>query len=573
MHYINSIILTLCLLLTACTPSYQEELLQAESLVHEYPDSSLTILQEVPSESLKSEELRARYALFYSIAQHKSYIDVANDSLISIASDYYNRRGEQYYRMLANYYHAYICFNMKQYSRSSLLCLKAEKDAEELEDHFYLGLTYWLLGDIYLKSRNGVQFLYYAEKALTEFNQTEKERFKNDAGINVAFALNAVYDFQQSLDKCLIELEKAEKNNDTAYTAKILQVLAGAQIGLQEYEQAKHTLLRLIQLSRQTPCFRSEDCVNLAMLYSLNKSTIDSAQIYLSLIPSPSSTELQLKYTYTLLKICEANNDFDAYVNYSRKIFAQEDSLFINVSQNKVTETIKEHYQIRAMEEMEQRIKEKEAFIVLCIIFFLSICLLIVAFKLYRSRQNEKQLRLENTVSTLHEQMEIYRSLHIQKSEEMERVIKDSHQSVFRQKSQIIAIFRNQYEKINKILSLYADDPQSSYTQKELIRELDRTIDSFHANKTIKQMEEYADKYLDGIMQKLRAHFTTFSERDFVLLLYLIVGFTPKAISLFVKETPKNIYNRKYRLKERIEKSSIENKQEIIQTIFDEVKL
>lgn len=86
-------------------------------------------------------------------------------------------------------------------------------------------------------------------------------------------------------------------------------------------------------------------------------------------------------------------------------------------------------------------------------------------------------------------------------------------------------------------------------------------------------MEEYANKYLDGIMQKLRSHFTTFNERDFSLLLYLIVGFTPKAISLFVKETPKNIYNRKYRLKERIEKSSIENKQEIIQTIFDEVKL
>ena len=155
----------------------------------------------------------------------------------------------------------------------------------------------------------------------------------------------------------------------------------------------------------------------------------------------------------------------------------------------------------------------------------------------------------------------------------MKKLFKDSHQSVSQQKSEIVAIFRNQYEKINKILSLYADDPQSSYTQKELIRELDRTIDSFHANKTIKQMEEYADKYLDGIMQKLRAHFTTFSERDFVLLLYLIVGFTPKAISLFVKETPKNIYNRKYRLKERIEKSSIENKQEIIQTIFDEVKL
>lgn len=462
---------------------------------------------------------------------------------------------------------------MKQYSRSSLLCLKAEEDAEELEDHFYLGLTYWLLGDIYLKSHNGVQFLYYSQKALIEFNQTEKQRFKNDACLNVALALNAVYDFQQSSDKCLMELEKAEENNDVSYTAKVLQVLSASQIGLQEYDQAKHSLLELIQLSQHTPSFRSVDCLNLAMLYSLDESTIDSAEYYLSLIHLPSYPELQLKYTYTLLKICEAKNDFEAYVNYSRELFAQEDSLFIDVSQNKVTETMKEHYQIEAMHEKEQRTKEKEAFIVLCVILFLSICLLIVVFNLYRSRQRERQLRLENAVSTLQEQMEIYRSIHLQKNEEIGRVIKDSHQSIYKQKTQIVAIFRHQYEKINKILSLYADDPQSSYTQKELIRELDRTIDSFHSNKTMKQMEEYANKYLDGIMQKLRSHFTTFNERDFSLLLYLIVGFTPKAISLFLKDTPKNVYNRKYRLKDKIEKSSIENKEEIIQTIFTEVKL
>lgn len=564
-------LLSICLFCWACSTETDDVLVEAERTIHQSPDSSLHLLQGLSSQSFTDAEHRARYALLRTMAEHKSYIDVTSDSLISIASDFYGSHGPQYYRMLAHYYHAYICFNMKHLSHSSLLCLKAEEDAIELNDHFYLGQVYWLLGDVSYKSHNGDQYLYYAEKALIAFEKYGKERYIKDANLNIALAQYAVFEYQKSLDKCLEVLRRAEENKDTTYIIKSLQTLHVAQIGLEKNEQAKTTLLKLLDLNQHYSSFRNSECVNLAMLYSYNRNTIDSSLYFLSFIDFPLSLELQLKYNYTLLKICEAKKDFGAYAEYTRKLFAQEDSLFIDMTINEVAEAMKEYYYLNARYEEEQRLEERSVFILVSVILILASGFLTLLFKLHKSRLTEKFLRAEAVAATLHEQLETYKSIHEKQHEEMKKLLDVSHQNLAEQKLQVVSIFRQRYDKINKILSYYAEDPKSPRHQKELIHELDKLIVSFHSPKDMAEMEECANLYLDGIMRRLREHMTTFQERDFILLLFLLVGFTPKTISLFVDESVKNIYSRKYRLKEKIEKSALTDKKEIIDLIFSNV--
>ncbi len=564
-------LLFICLFCWACSTETDDVLVEAERTIHQSPDSSLHLLQGLSSQSFTDAEHRARYALLRTMAEHKSYIDVTSDSLISIASDFYGSHGPQYYRMLAHYYHAYICFNMKHLSHSSLLCLKAEEDAIELNDHFYLGQVYWLLGDVSYKSHNRNQYPHYAEKALKAFEKYGKERYIKDANLNIAAAYNAVFEYQKSLDKCLGELRKAEENKDTTYIVKSLQYLYMAQIGLREYNDAKETLLKLLDFDRYYPSFRSKEYANLAMLYSYDKNKIDSAQYYLSLVNLPSNPDLQMKYNYTLLKICEAKKDYGTYVDYSWKLFDQEDHLFIDMTQNEVAEAMKEYYYLNARYEEEQRLEERCVFILVSVILILVLGFLSLLFKLHKSRLTEKFLRAEAVAATLHEQLETYKSFHDKQHEEMKKLLDVSHQNLAAQKLQVVTIFRQRYDKINKILSYYAEDPKSPRHQKELIHELDKLIVSFHSPKDMAEMEECANLYLDGIMRRLREHMTTFQERDFILLLFLLVGFTPKTISLFVDESVKNIYSRKYRLKEKIEKSAMTDKKEIIDLIFSNV--
>ena len=61
---------------------------------------------------------RAVYALMYSRALDKNYIDVTDDSLINISIDYYADRNDDLYKEMSYYYLACIKCNSRDYAAS-----------------------------------------------------------------------------------------------------------------------------------------------------------------------------------------------------------------------------------------------------------------------------------------------------------------------------------------------------------------------------------------------------------------------------------------------------------------------
>ena len=93
---------------SCCNLETKKKLDDAESLLQNKPDSCLSIMRTINITDLKTNEECARYALLMSAALDKNYIDVASDSLIRVAVDYYSVRNDQRRRMMANYYHGLI---------------------------------------------------------------------------------------------------------------------------------------------------------------------------------------------------------------------------------------------------------------------------------------------------------------------------------------------------------------------------------------------------------------------------------------------------------------------------------
>lgn len=67
----------------------------AEAHLEMHPDSAFVALDSLDRRQLNTPELRARHALLYSIALEKCGISMTNDSIINIAVDYYNNKGDQ----------------------------------------------------------------------------------------------------------------------------------------------------------------------------------------------------------------------------------------------------------------------------------------------------------------------------------------------------------------------------------------------------------------------------------------------------------------------------------------------
>ena len=68
------------------------------------PDSALRVLEALPSEHFLLPGDRADYALLKSIALDKNYIDVTDDSLARIATDWYDVHGRPERKLRAWYY-------------------------------------------------------------------------------------------------------------------------------------------------------------------------------------------------------------------------------------------------------------------------------------------------------------------------------------------------------------------------------------------------------------------------------------------------------------------------------------
>lgn len=60
----------------------------AESLMNEHPEDALSIIRHIDRRKIYSSASEARYALLYSQALDKNYVDVTSDSLTAVAVNY-----------------------------------------------------------------------------------------------------------------------------------------------------------------------------------------------------------------------------------------------------------------------------------------------------------------------------------------------------------------------------------------------------------------------------------------------------------------------------------------------------
>ncbi|MCM1301803.1 MAG: hypothetical protein NC226_08790 [Bacteroides cellulosilyticus] len=113
------------------------------------PDSALAILQQVDRTSLRSRYGKARYALLYSQALDKNYVDVDSDSLITRALNYYLHRGAKRERALAYYYSGRIYENAGNIDSAIVQFTNAEDILKTTTDAALQGLTSGALARLY----------------------------------------------------------------------------------------------------------------------------------------------------------------------------------------------------------------------------------------------------------------------------------------------------------------------------------------------------------------------------------------------------------------------------------------
>ena len=93
--------------------------------------------------------------------------------------------------------------------------------------------------------------------------------------------------------------------------------------------------------------------------------------------------------------------------------------------------------------------------------------------------------------------------------------------------------------------------------QPRILNEVKSIVEGLRSDaKVQKQLEQALDQRTDGVMKRLRAAFPKWKDEDFLLYLFTASGFSATTISTLLEKDKPYVYNRLYRLKERIKASS-----------------
>ena len=214
-HHLYYLLLTL-LFLTGCNDPkpVTDALTRAETLMNEYPDSAWSVLNTLSPDEMGQNRTLAHYALLYTQAQDKTYRDETNDSLISIAVDYYRHTDDARRKFLSYYYKGRVHFNAKDYLNAISCYMEAEQLADAVGDDYLTGLLYAELGRIYRLYYDYPKSLEAYQKAAECYERAGKIRHRNYMWYNRSIVYRNINKYDESERLLRMTLDSAKENGD-----------------------------------------------------------------------------------------------------------------------------------------------------------------------------------------------------------------------------------------------------------------------------------------------------------------------------------------------------------------------
>lgn len=98
--------------------------------------------------------------------------------------------------------------------------------------------------------------------------------------------------------------------------------------------------------------------------------------------------------------------------------------------------------------------------------------------------------------------------------------------------------------------------------QPKILKEVSALVDGLRSDpKAQRALEQSLDDTRDQVMARLRAAFPGWKQEDYLLYLFAASGFSSATLSALLEKDKPYVYNRVYRLKERIKASDVPDKQ------------
>lgn len=404
-HYILYILIAFTALLNIqCSGNGKEktplpELVHAESVMFDHPDSALHILEAMPMPSARRDkENHALWCLLVTQAQVKQLMKISSDSLVRIAYDYYKPTNNARRKAMSALYMGNINYNLGNIEEAMQYYLEGKTEVEKTNDYKTGYLIVSSLGKLYLYRNFERYALEACSKAYDYAVKDSNKRYQMGSLQYLARCyclLDKLPAAIETYQKCMeIALELGLENDEYYYGVQ--HEIALVYTNSCEYEKSL-CILRPFPVK-----YRSNSLIG-KNLFSLGK--LDSAFYYLNKALNTDNVYTKESVYRYLYRLCD-NSKYRQYLKtYCDSLLFYTDSV-MSLDKGKEIIAYKEKYDHQKLITEQQRLKLEKAD-AQRLLFIITICLIVViavVAYLYQKRL----VRKETTIRKQSEQLQDY---------------------------------------------------------------------------------------------------------------------------------------------------------------------
>ena len=304
-----------------------------ENLMPQHPDSALMLLEQIENKENLSRKDKAHYYLLLTEAQDKTFVKHETDSLITIATDYYEETDDLERKAKAWFYKGRINQNLNHPLKAQECFLNALQNEEQIEDHALLGRINNGIGMLYTQQDVYERALLYQQKAVIHF----KAISDSTGQVYALRDLGRIYEIIHQKDSAIACYSKTL---DLMVSRKVLSVyseLSSLYVQTKTYPEAER-LLREIMANKQA---LGNDIYPFYLTlgeYYYQCGQLDSAKIYLEqCLEKAVRLDTRAGAVYHLSKIALSTKQWILYAELSQRYEMMRDTL----DQIEVTNTIR----------------------------------------------------------------------------------------------------------------------------------------------------------------------------------------------------------------------------------------
>lgn len=403
-HYILYILIACTALLNIqCSGNVKEktplpELVHAESVMFDHPDSALHILEAMPMPSARRDkENHALWCLLVTQAQYKRMMKIPSDSLVRIAYDYYKPTDNTRRKAMSALYMGNINYELGNIEDAMRYYLEGKTAVEKTDDYKTGYLIMSSLADLYLFRNLADYALDACTKAYNYAIKDSNKRYQMSALKFLARCYCIRHEFPKAIDtynKCSsISLELGQKD-EYYYQIQTEISLVYSNSG---------NLEKSLVLSKSLPVEYQSTVLIGKNYYYLNEH--DSAYIYLQKSLDTDNVYTKALIYELLYKISDSHKYRQYLKTYCDSLLFYTDSV-MSLDKGKEIIAYKEKYDHQKLITEQQRLKLEKAD-AQRMMFIITICLIVViavVAYLYQKRL----VRKETTIRKQSEQLQDY---------------------------------------------------------------------------------------------------------------------------------------------------------------------